>query len=197
MYQSNIKNPDGAAWPKDFLCLSQFAEWDAERMASAMKSLGFTDTVPAFAGDVSQEVTTRTGVTYTVGIAALDVVTEGNSEYPIVRQEYTKTANGFALVKTHDDKPAPAPDYMDGIRAEAGRRIEATFPIYKQMNALARSAELLEKGKTNWTAAETAEAATLQAIRDWIRSVREASNTIATENADFAEDANWPADFGA
>jgi len=124
-------------------------------------------------------------------------VTEGNAEYPVIEQEYAKTAKGFMLVNTHDDKPAPPPDFTVGIRAEAGRRIEDAFPIYKQMNALARSAELLEKGKSNWTAAEKAEAATLQAMRDWIKSVREASNTMATDNADFTADANWPAEFGA
>lgn len=82
---------------------------------------------------------------------------------------------------------------VDDIRAEAGRRIYARYPLHVQLNMQARAAELLLIGPANWTFSESDEAAALQAARDWIKSVRAASNALEAEPpADFHHDERWP-----
>lgn len=85
--------------------------------------------------------------------------------------------------------PAPAE-----IKQEAERRILTRYPIHRQLNALARSAELMLQGQANWSPAEQAEAAALLEMRAWIKSVRDVSNALEQSlPADFAADARWPA----
>lgn len=79
------------------------------------------------------------------------------------------------------------------IKLEAQRRILARYPIHAQLNALARSTELMLQGQANWSAAEATEAAALLQMRAWIKSVRDVSNALEQSRpADFAADARWP-----
>lgn len=99
-----------------------------------------------------------------------------------------------------DDSPplaiaayAPPPITADAVRAEAGRRIYAVYPQWKQANMTARGVELLRTGEANWTAEETAEAAALDAAWAWIKTVRAHSNAMESDPpADYADDSNWP-----
>lgn len=79
------------------------------------------------------------------------------------------------------------------IKAEAQDRILYRYPFTAQLNAQARATELLlARSSRAWTTAEAAEAAALQAVRDWIKAVRDASN--AAEAAVLAAKTNEAAD---
>ena len=83
---------------------------------------------------------------------------------------------------------------INDVRTEAGRRIVARFPIHAQINMLARSSELLLIGTANWSAEQRTEAEALQEARDWIKAVRDASNTLERAPPDdYAADRHWPA----
>lgn len=87
------------------------------------------------------------------------------------------------------------------IKADAQERILSRYPFTAQLNAQARATELLlARSSRAWTAAETAEALALQGLRDWIKAVRDASNTAEasvmaakTNDAADAVAASWPA----
>ncbi|MBI1201506.1 MAG: hypothetical protein GC182_03240 [Rhodopseudomonas sp.] len=81
------------------------------------------------------------------------------------------------------------------IKATAGAIILAAFPEWKQSNLTARGVELTMKvarGET-LTSAEQAEATALQAVWDWIKSVRDHSAALETEvsNRNFVSLKAW------
>lgn len=90
----------------------------------------------------------------------------------------------------------PAPTAAD-VKAEAGRRIVALYPEWKQRNMTARGVELLHiRASQPWTPEEQAEADSLQAAWVWIGSLRAASDALeATQPipADWRDDHYWPA----
>lgn len=88
----------------------------------------------------------------------------------------------------------PPATTVSQVKAEAGRRIEAVFPVYKQMNTQARATELLLIGESNWTAAEQAEADYLQVARDWIKDIRDDSAVLESSlPADYQDNKHWTA----
>lgn len=104
------------------------------------------------------------------------------------------TPQQIAAAQQMLDAFTPARPVSSEIKAEAERRILARYPIHKQLNALARSAELTLQGQGNWSPADAAEAAELLAMRAWIKSVRDVSNALEQSlPEDFAADARWPA----
>ncbi len=63
------------------------------------------------------------------------------------------------------------------IRDFAGSMISARYPTYKQMNMLARQAELADiRLRMGLTAPEATEFQALEAVWNWIKSVRTTSN---------------------
>lgn len=92
------------------------------------------------------------------------------------------------------------------IKAEAGRRILAAFPSWRQTNMTARQAELsrIQLGQMRdetgallparvLTADETAEEIAIAAAWAWVVSVRAASNALeASLPADYTADVHWP-----
>ena len=91
----------------------------------------------------------------------------------------------------------PPPPTADDVKAEAGRRIVARYPEWKQRNMTARGVELLHiQTSEPWTPEEQAEADALQAAWDWIASVRAASDILEAQQpipADWQGDHHWPA----
>ncbi|MBF0334925.1 MAG: hypothetical protein HQL40_14970 [Alphaproteobacteria bacterium] len=67
---------------------------------------------------------------------------------------------------------------MARVKEEAGRRILALAPDWKQRNATARGLDLLRKGESAWTPDEAAEAAAIDALWNHVKSVRDASDAI-------------------
>ncbi|MBF0307807.1 MAG: hypothetical protein HQL41_19500 [Alphaproteobacteria bacterium] len=89
------------------------------------------------------------------------------------------------------------------VKEEAGRRILALAPDWKQRNATARAVELILKGESAWTpdeAAEAAEAAAIDALWNHVKSVRDASDAIERAINEAGDDdlpgldltAGWP-----
>ena len=91
----------------------------------------------------------------------------------------------------------PPPPAAEDVKAEAGRRIVARYPEWKQRNMTARGVELLHiQTSEPWTPEEQAEADALQAAWDWIASVRAASDILEAQQpipADWQGDHHWPA----
>jgi hypothetical protein len=84
------------------------------------------------------------------------------------------------------------------INKEAGKAIVAFVPEWKQRNLTARAAELLYIGASNWTTAESAEWAAIEAIWDQVKAIRGTSNsyTNAVQTADTVTEINQAvADF--
>lgn len=109
----------------------------------------------------------------------------GNSDYAALIASGTPIAAFQAPPPTADD-----------VRAEARRRILAVYPDWKQLNMNARATELtsIEMRQGSLTPEEETERGALEAAWQWIKSVRAASNAMeADPPADFADDANWPA----
>ena len=92
------------------------------------------------------------------------------------------------------DPMRPTPT-ADDVRAEAYRRITDFMPDWRQRNALARSQELQElREERALTVDEDAEAQTIHAAWEWIKSVRAASNILEPDPpADYRDDIHWPA----
>lgn len=92
-------------------------------------------------------------------------------------------------------------DLVAAVKTEAGRRILAILPDYKQRNLLARGLELHAKGPATWTEAEQAEWSAGHALWQRIKAIRLRSDEIeaALASLDAAAlaafdpaAANWP-----
>lgn len=85
--------------------------------------------------------------------------------------------NGSVVVTDTRDLVETQAAAIAAIKAEAGGRILAAFPLHVQLNAQARATELLlAASEGGWTPDEAAEAAALQAMRNAIKAMRAASN---------------------
>jgi len=83
------------------------------------------------------------------------------------------------------------------IKAEARRRILHYLPEWKQSNMTARAVELnkIRADAGGWTQVEQAEMDAIQAAWAWIKSVRDASNSLeSTLPTDYKSDTYWPAE---
>jgi len=90
---------------------------------------------------------------------------------------------------------------MADVRAEAGARILAVLPDWKQRNLTARGVELTAKGAANWSVDELAEWQAGQILWGWVKSVRAASDAFdlaisVTTDPETAVSMSpaWPAD---
>lgn len=92
-----------------------------------------------------------------------------------------------------------APATVAAVKQEAGRRINAAWPEWKQRNITARGTELVRiRLDRAWTAEEQTEADAVQAVWDWVKSVRAASDAIEADTATLTlsamrGDSRWPA----
>ena len=96
------------------------------------------------------------------------------------------------------DLPEPEPVVVlpAEVKAEAGRRIVAICPEWRQRNLTAQATQLLRKGEVNWSSEEAAAWAAGQAIWDQIAAIRARSDEIEAMDpipADFRDDAYWAA----
>jgi len=81
------------------------------------------------------------------------------------------------------------------IKAEANRRILEIIPEWKQRNLIAQATQLLNKGRDNWTGAETAAWQAGDVIWAQVSAIRTASNEIEALDpipSDFYDDKHWP-----
>lgn len=82
----------------------------------------------------------------------------------------------------------------DLIRAEAARRIGKSVPDWKQFNLISRGVELVSISlERKLSKAEDAEQAYIQTVWSWIKSVRDASNSLEVKAPqDYVSDKYWP-----
>lgn len=120
------------------------------------------------------------------------------------RPRYQKVVAGKTYwVETTGDDPTDAdvlavidpPPSPELVKAEAKRRILASYPEWKQANMTARGVELMRiRMSRAWTADEQSEADALQAAWDWIKGIRTKSNALEAMRpipADFANEKWW------
>ena len=85
-------------------------------------------------------------------------------------------------------------DAIAKIKADTQAKILQLAPEWKQRNAIARSVELIDKGKDTWTAEEQLEVAQVNQLWAVIKQLREASNSAeqaiidSTNPADYIDD---------
>ena len=106
---------------------------------------------------------------------------------------------GIGWRVTGDDLTPPAPDAPTAqqVKAEAQRRILAILPEWRQRNLTAQAAILAEKGRANWTKAETDAWTAGRALWDRINAIRAASDALEALDpipADYADDHHWTED---
>ncbi|MBF0453622.1 MAG: hypothetical protein HQL72_02255 [Magnetococcales bacterium] len=83
---------------------------------------------------------------------------------------------------------------ITAIKGEAGRRITARFPDWKQRNLIARGLELTRIGDANLTPEQSAEFQEIQSAWAWVESVRTKSGELEKSLPDdFTADHHWPA----
>lgn len=80
------------------------------------------------------------------------------------------------------------------VKSEAYRRIIAICPEWRQRNLTAQAAILVDKGRDNWTEAESAAWIAGEAIWEQIAAIRAASDVIEAMTpipVDFTNDQYW------
>lgn len=117
-----------------------------------------------------------------------------------------KTLDGDTL--TVDPKWAFKPGYARStliaeLKANAGARITAVAPEWKQRNMLARGAQFLRIGEVNLDATQQAELAEMDAVWAWVEATRRHSDALEAEVEGLTDEAlktwephGWP-EFGA
>lgn len=83
---------------------------------------------------------------------------------------------------------------IEAVKYEAGRRIVAICPEWKQRNLTAQAAQLAKKGEANWTPEEQAAWDAGEALWNQIAAIRAKSDTLEAMDpipADFAKDTYW------
>lgn len=86
------------------------------------------------------------------------------------------------------------PATVEMVKAEAGRRIIAICPEWKQRNLTAQAAQLAKKGEANWTPEEQAAWDAGEALWNEIAAIRVKSDLLEAMDpipADFAKDTYW------
>jgi len=106
-----------------------------------------------------------------------------------------KWVRGWTVVLlTADELAQRRAAMVEGVKQEAGRRIVAIAPEWKQRNMLARIAELLRIGEANLSAAEQADLAAIEAIWTTIKGLRAKSNALEAMDPiplDYTDDKYW------
>lgn len=112
--------------------------------------------------------------------------TAGDAGNPL---DITQLQNDFANLLAADNETKR----VAAIKEEAGRRIIAKYPEWKQRNMLARSLELTNKVAMTGTLTgdEQAEVAAMQVVWSWIKDVRDVSS-LAESSGTQPQDINWP-----
>lgn len=110
------------------------------------------------------------------------------------RTIYATASCPLVLADVYLDIEVPEEGYTRAIKQEAANRIEDLFPIWKQSNAQQRMIELLEKGKSNWTADEKKEVSAIRQGMSAIKRLRAASDKleqVTDKTLDIWSDAHW------
>jgi hypothetical protein len=86
------------------------------------------------------------------------------------------------------------PATVEGVKAEAYRRIIAIVPEWKQRNLTAQAAQLAKKGEANWTAEELAAWEAGQVLWDQVAAIRAKSDALEAMSpipVDYKDDRWW------
>jgi len=117
----------------------------------------------------------------------------GNATLDIVAHTYTHPVIDIPQEVLDRKAQEAAVAYITAVKTEAGRRILSFLPEWKQRNLTARMTELLEIGKTNWTAEQQAEVDAMKAIWKQVKVIRKLSDTLEATPVDNPSDYNnWP-----
>lgn len=108
-----------------------------------------------------------------------------------------ETIEADRVLRTWTVQDIAADALKERVKFEARRRILARYPDWQQVNMTARGVELQDAWRQNgtWTAAEEAEAATMQSAWAWIKAVRAASDAIESMTpipSDYNASSRWP-----
>lgn len=98
------------------------------------------------------------------------------------------------LVKLEDYEVEKFEVSPDMVKSEASRRILAFLPFWQQNNLTARMAELVIKGRENWTTEEIKEWENIQQIWERVKFIRSRSNAIEALvpiPEDYRNEAYW------
>lgn len=92
------------------------------------------------------------------------------------------SGDGTVTVTDTRTLPEAQAEAIARIKAEAGARILAAYPIHAQNNALARGLELANiRHLRQWTPAEADDAGKLETMWRAIKAIRDASNAAEAE----------------
>ena len=141
-------------------------------------------------GQIMQKAVIVDGVVTNVVLVDSDRIPEHLSDCP---EAPDGVGVGWSYDGTHFSPPVVAVD-PSAVKAEASRRILEIAPEWQQRNLLAQATILSEKGRENWTAAETASWTAGEQIWTEIASIRSKSNDIEAMDpipVDFADDQYW------
>lgn len=86
------------------------------------------------------------------------------------------------------------PATVEGVKAEAYRRIIAIVPEWKQRNLTAQAAQLAKKGEANWTPEEAAAWSAGEAIWNQVATIRAKSDALEAMSpipVDYKDDRWW------
>jgi hypothetical protein len=134
---------------------------------------------------------------YPVKIVKPDIT--DNQDYGAPDDDAATLTRTYPVVDKPQDEldreaAAKAEKYVKTVKDEAYRRIVDYCPEWKQRNYTAAMTELLEIGKENWSAEQTALADFLKGEWARMKSVREASDVIEKTPVDSpTDDSHWPA----
>jgi hypothetical protein len=105
----------------------------------------------------------------------------------------TVLKNGQILDVPDWTSPQPIPT-ADMVKQEAGRRILAIAPDYRQRNMLARTAQLLRIGEANLTQSQRDEVLAIERVWETIQMIRARSDAIEAMQPippDYTDDKYW------
>lgn len=106
-------------------------------------------------------------------------VREHDGQWVVDADTPEEAAAAQAFLDAWDDVAVARARAKAAVKAEAGRRIEAFAPLWRQSNLIARGVELTDKRVAGTiTPAEEAEAAALRSLFGRIKAIRAASDAI-------------------
>lgn len=108
----------------------------------------------------------------------------------------TTTVEPSRVVISYSVVSRPLVNQKQAVKDEAGRRILARYPEWKQANMTARAVELQDIWRQvgSWTGTEQAEADAITEAWAWVKSIRQRSNEIEALTPipdDYDSDARW------
>jgi len=166
----------------------------------------FTGTVVWHGTNDRCEMVTVHGLEYRTGETVLQkvyqIIDQESGDGPLITiGEPTYDAENDRVTRslTHSHPVLDEVDAIKAIKEEARRRIVAVYPEWQQSNMTARGVELVRiiAEGNQWDEAEALEAAALDAVWVWIKSIRAASNTIEADAGTLTQeqietDVRWP-----